>query len=481
MNPMEPSNVPVVHDEQEGIVEPSSHEVQNEENPSSSSEELKQEVPEAMEVKEAEESGFIASISRCVQKIVPPGGVLGSAFNLASSSIGAGILGLPSATNSSGLVMALLYLTVITMTTIFSLNCICIAAQRTQVRSFEGASRVLLGRWFEYFVAGVRAFHSLSGCVAYVISVGDIFSAIMDHSDDAPDFLKRTSGNRLLTSAVWLCIMLPLVIPKHIDSLRYFSTFAVTFMLYFVVVIIVHSCMNGLPDNVKDISVGKDDDASVVLFNSGNKAIEGLGVFMFAYVCQNNAYEVYWDMENPTQTRFTLAGAIGMGLCFVLYSMTAAFGYLDMGNGFDKSILLAYDPISEPAIMVAFVGVLSKLCASYALLSMSLRNPLYHSIGWDVDELPYWKHCAAVITLACCTLIMGLFIPNINTVLGFAGSITGGSLGFLLPALLVMYSGDFSWEKAGPLRYILTYVLLIVGVIGVVFGTCATIHATAVG
>ncbi|PWU83263.1 putative amino acid transporter [Trypanosoma cruzi] len=74
--------------------------------------------------------------------------------------------------------------------------------------------------------------------------------------------------------------MMPLVIPKHIDSLRHFSTFAVSFMIYFALVIVVHSCTHGLPDNIHKISVSKDDDAPVVLFNSGNKAIEGLGVFI---------------------------------------------------------------------------------------------------------------------------------------------------------------------------------------------------------
>ncbi|ORC86734.1 amino acid transporter [Trypanosoma theileri] len=124
-------------------------------------------------------NGILAALNRCVVTVIPPGGVLASAFNLASSSIGAGILGLPAATNKSGLVMALVYLAFITFFTIYSMNALGVAAQRTQIRSFEGVARALLGRWFAYFVAAVRAFHSLSGCVAYVISVGDIISTII--------------------------------------------------------------------------------------------------------------------------------------------------------------------------------------------------------------------------------------------------------------------------------------------------------------
>ncbi|KEG07874.1 amino acid transporter [Trypanosoma grayi] len=480
-DPAEKGNTAPLSDEQENDAEMTLQYTQYEGGGSGATPHVAGDSDKMPEQAEHEKDGILGLLKKCVVTIIPPGGIVASAFNLASSSLGAGILGLPAATNSSGLVMALLFLAIITFLTIFSMRCLGIAAQRTQIHTFEGVARVLLGRWFAYFAAGVRAFHAFSGCVAYVISVGDIFSSIMNNSASVPEFLKTTPGNRVLTSAVWLCIMVPLVIPKHIDSLRYFSTFAVTFMVYFVIVIVVHSCMNGLPENSHNISVGKDDDALVVLFNTGNKAIEGLGVFMFAYVCQINAYEVYWDMENPTLTRYTLAAGLGMMLCFVLYALTSVFGYLDFGREVTDSILLMYNPIGEPMIMVAFVGVLWKLCASYALLSMAFRNAIYHSIGWEADKLPYWKHIIAVLVFAVIMLLCGLFIPKIKIVLGFAGGITGGSLGFLLPALFVMYSGGFSWKKVGAFDYICTYILLLSGVVGIIFGTGATIYGTAVG
>ncbi|KAF8299624.1 hypothetical protein TcBrA4_0053450 [Trypanosoma cruzi] len=54
-----------------------------------------------------------------------------------------------------------------------------LAAQRSQIRTFEGVALALLGRGFALFAAGVRIFHGFSGCVAYVISVGDIFRNII--------------------------------------------------------------------------------------------------------------------------------------------------------------------------------------------------------------------------------------------------------------------------------------------------------------
>ncbi|KAF8291823.1 amino acid transporter [Trypanosoma cruzi] len=148
---------------------------------------------------------------------------------------------------------------------------------------------------------------------------------------------------------------------------------------------------------------------------------------------------------------------------------------MDFGRRVDGSILLMYDPLREPEVMVAYVGVLSKLCA-YSLLFMACRNAIYHIIGWDADELPYWKHCIAV-TILSTLFYFAACLSEDQTVLGFAGSITGGSLGFLLPALFAMYSGDWTWRKVGCVHYVCTYILLLSGVIGVVFGTGATIWA----
>lgn len=75
------------------------------------------------------------------------------------------------------------------------------------------------------------------------------------------------------------------------------------------------------------------------------------------------------------------------------------------------------------------------------------------------------------------TLLCGLFIPNINTVFGFAGSISGGFMAFIFPALFFMYSGGFCVERVGWFNYLCTYSILLVGVIGVIFGTGGTIYS----
>ncbi|CAJ1039626.1 putative Transmembrane amino acid transporter protein, partial [Leishmania shawi] len=95
-----------------------------------------------------------------------------------------------------------------------------------------------------------------------------------------------------------------------------------------------------------------------------------------------------------------------------------------------------------------------------------------------VDNIPFWQHLLVVLALSVTSLLCGLFIPNINTVFGFAGAISGGFIAFVFPALFIMYSGSFTVAQVGWFTYLNTYLLLICGVVGIVFGTIGTIYMT---
>ncbi|RNC33743.1 amino acid permease, partial [Trypanosoma cruzi] len=70
-------------------------------------------------------------LKRGLHRIIPYGGIISSGCNLASSSLGAGILALPYAFNTSGLAMALVYLVVVGLLTIYSFTLLGIAGKRT--------------------------------------------------------------------------------------------------------------------------------------------------------------------------------------------------------------------------------------------------------------------------------------------------------------------------------------------------------------
>lgn len=411
----------------------------------------------------------ITNVARVFNFFVPYGGLASSVFNLSSATLGAGIISTPSAFNLSGIAMSIVYLGLVLLGTVFSLYLLARVYEKTGCRTFSQAARQLLGPGADYLLATLLIVLCFGGSVSYVIATRTLLVPLLQQPG-SPAYLKTASGNRLMTAVIWLLLMLPLAIPKRINSLRYVSTFGVFFVAYFVVCMMVHSIQNGLRDPMT-----RDE---IVIVRTGNAALEGLGILMFALLSQINAMELMAEMRPFSVLRFTVYSAIAMTGCSVMYVLAGLFGYFDFGSRVTDSVLSLYDPVKDPYIAVGYAGIIVKICVAYALHMIPFRDAVYHLIHWNADTVPYWRHAMVMTAICTVALICGLFIPAINTVFGLMGSLAGAFIGMVAPSLFHMYCGRFTLREAGPLQYFGTYLLLIGGVVAIVFGTCTTIYST---
>lgn len=400
--------------------------------------------------------------------IVPYGGLLSSSFNMASATLGAGIISLPSGFNLSGIAMASFYLVLIMIGTIFSMSLIAHVLLRTGFKNYSMAARKLMGPGADYFLAALIIILCFGGSVAYIIATSTLLSPVLTSSSNP--YMSTTSANRVFTSLVWLVLMLPLVMLKRINSLRYFSSIGVIFIVYFVCCMVYHSATNGM----QNPAIKKE----LVVMRTGNAALEGLGVFLFAFMCQLNAFEIFLEQIHKTVFHFTLYATLSMSGCAILYFCAGFFGYLDFGAKVVDSVLVLYDPTQEPYIAVGYIGIIFKICIAFALHMIPMRDAIYHCLQWEAATTPYWKHALVMSVPTTAALLLGLFVPTLNTVLGLLGSFCGGIIGFVFPALMFMYCGQFSLRTTGWKMYFSTYLLLVGGVVAVVFGTSATIYST---
>ena len=399
--------------------------------------------------------------------IVPYGGLLSTGLNLASSSIGAGIIALPSAFNASGIIMALIYMVIIAYLTIYSYYLLGQVAERTGLRNYEQIVRALMGPGADYFLAFCMWFLSFGAEISYTTSLRDVLTAFLEDSDTTPAFFKHIWGQRLLTFIVWLCVMLPLSLPKEINTLRYFSFIAIMLIIYFVIAMVVHSARNGLKQHPRP---------EIKKFNTGNVAIGGLSTFVFAFMNQLNAMECAAELYKPSPIRLTMGASVGVLIVFILYLFAGLFGYLDFGPKVTGSALKMYNPVKDPLMGVGYGGILLKLCVGFGLHMIPVRQAVYHCVRVDVQNFAWWKNALVCMALAFLALVAGLFIPNINVVFGLVGGFSGGFIGFIYPSLMIMYAGNWTFSSVGWFHYFSTYFLLIVGVIGVVWGTASAIY-----
>ncbi|KAK7201929.1 amino acid permease 3 [Novymonas esmeraldas] len=408
------------------------------------------------------------AIYRFTEWLIPYGGVVSNCFSLGSVTLGGGIISMPSSFAMSGIIMSVIYLVVIMTVTVYTMTLLGYAMKATGCKTFEDLALVLFGRGWDYFVGFVLWLSCFGTAVAYISAVGSLITPILENAPGTPAYLKTTAGNRCITSLIWLVFMVPVIIPKRINSIRYVSAVGVTMVLYFVLTIIIHSSTNGMKKGMRD---------DMKYFTTGNQAVYGLSIFIFSFLCQAVTGSVYFEgRPKPSIKQLTIASAISMSVCMVLYILAGVFGYFDFAGKTQDSILYNFDPVHQPYMMVAYIGMLIKLCAAFAMNMIPCRNFTYHCLKWDLDTVPYWKHVIAVLLTAVVTLICGLFIPSINTALGLVGSLCGGFISFLFPAYFWMYCGNWSLKTVGIWHWLGTYFLVVAGVIAIVFGTISTVY-----
>eukprot|EP00796_Vickermania_ingenoplastis_P001538 gene1538-923_t len=303
--------------------------------------------------------------------IISHGGTIANVYTLASATLGAGIVSVPSGFQSSGIVVSTVLLLVVYLCTVYSIRLLALAKDQTGLRSYEEMARGLLGRGWDYFTAALMFLFCWGTCVGYVISVQDLLTPILaDPTQDG--FLQSQTCLRLLTSGVWLLGMLTLSLPKEINSLRYASTVGVTMIIFFVICMVVHSFQNGLKNGV---------NPDLKLVNSGMHGVDGLSLFIFAFICQVNVFEIYNEMSRPSPGRLTRDSFISMGLVALLNWMSGFFGYCDFGDeGVQSSILLMYKPREEIIFAIAYIGVCIKLCVGFAICMQPSRDAVYYCL-----------------------------------------------------------------------------------------------------
>lgn len=400
-----------------------------------------------------------------VARLIPAGSALAASVNLISTSLGAGIVGMPAGFGCTGIFMGIFYLICVSAETAYSMGLVVQASEITGCQTYEELARRLFHDKANYFVGAIRILNTLGGTVVFVVLIRDLSSPIVTGMSNVPEFFKGAVGLRIIQAILFLIFMLPLVIPRYINAMRYISAIGLTFILYLCIVIIVHC--------ISDDFAGAGNTQVAV---GGNIALKGLGIFIFAFMCQINCLEIYYELADRNIATFRWCCWISMFICGSVYIAAGLFGYLDFGATVNGSILLEYDPLKNVGILICYIGVFIKICASFSLLSFACRSALFPMFGWNPKTVVWYKHVLGSVALALINLILGIFVPNVSLAFSFVGGFCGGIIGFIMPALFIMYAGNWSLKTVGFLNWFFTYVVLCAGVVSIVFGTASAIY-----
>ncbi|KAI9025996.1 transmembrane amino acid transporter protein-domain-containing protein [Phycomyces nitens] len=379
-------------------------------------------------------------------------------FNVVCVVAGTGTLGLPFALRQGGWIGLLIlflswifsvYTGVILIRSLYSKD-----KRLTSYQEVAEASFGAIGGWVAFFFTAV----TLVGVpVLYLLLAGQNLHSV----------LKGTSGE--LTFPIWVIICavlvtLPFVCFRSLKEIGFLSTFGVlsTTVVIFIVLAVAVREQGSLGD--------KHHDA--VIWDQFPIALSSIA-FSFG---GNPVYaHVEAGMRRPQDWNKVVTA--GLTTCVVLYFLTAVPGYYVYGI---DALSPIYDNLPEGGAKIASVIIITVhvLLATPILLTsfaLDLEKMFRISTGKFSPKIERALCSAMRLGLMVIITVIAIYVPFFGDFMSLLGAFSNCALIFIFPVIfyfkLTGFRGKAWWE------YILAFFTVLLGVVGLIFGTISACQA----
>ncbi|KAL0969040.1 hypothetical protein UPYG_G00221900 [Umbra pygmaea] len=248
---------------------------------------------------------------------------------------------------------------------------------------------------------------------------------------------------RTLLVLVTVCVVLPLALLTKIGFLGYSSSLAFLFMLFFTVVVVVKkwSIPCPLPSNVTitHISNTSESECTPKLIVLSSKSAYSIPIMAFSFLCHTAVLPIYSELDRPSRSRMQNVTNVSISLSFMLYLISALFGYLTFYGHVETELLLGYAHYLPRDVLVMAVRLA-------ILVAVLLTVPLIHFPARKVfvvlfcgDGAFSWAHhILSTLLILSVALLLAIFAPDFKNVFGVVGSTTSTCLLFVFPGVFYL-------------------------------------------
>ncbi|XP_043829681.1 sodium-coupled neutral amino acid transporter 5 isoform X2 [Dromiciops gliroides] len=274
-----------------------------------------------------------------------------SMFNLSNAIMGSGILGLAYAMANTGILLFLALLLCMALLSAYSIHLLLTCAGFVGIRAYEELGRRAFGTYGKVAAAGVICLHNIGAMSSYLYIIKSELPLVIGTFLDskATDSSWFLDGNVLII-LVSIGIILPLALMRHLGYLGYTSGLSLTCMVFFLASVIYKKFSIQCPLTVGNSSLGPakglNDTCEVQFFTINSQTAYTIPILAFAFVCHPEVLPIYTELRRPSQRRMQAVANMSIGAMFLMYGLTATFGYLTF-----------FDPPSYPAAPVPNQGL----------------------------------------------------------------------------------------------------------------------------
>ncbi|XP_014066203.1 probable sodium-coupled neutral amino acid transporter 6 [Salmo salar] len=369
-----------------------------------------------------------------------------SVFNLMNAIMGSGILGLAYTMANTGIVGFCILLLLVSSLAAYSIHLLLKLCDHTGITSYEDLGGRALQKPGKVLVGVTILIQNIGAMSSYMFILKTELPAAI-----ASFLSPETSGGawyedgKTLLILVTVCVVLPLALLPKIGFLGYTSSLAFLFILFFTVVVVVKKSAIPcpLPSNVtlsiNQISNSSESECTPKLFVISSKSAYTIPTLAFSFLCHTAVLPIYSEMDRPSKKRMQNVTNVSISLSFLLYLVSALFGYLTFYSHVDSELLLSYDTYLPRDVLVMAVRLA-------ILLAVLLTVPLIHfparkamSVLFCGDRPLSWVyHIFSTLLILTMVMLLAILVPDIRNVFGVVGSTTSTCLLFVFPGIFYL-------------------------------------------
>ncbi|RWR78988.1 Amino acid transporter [Cinnamomum micranthum f. kanehirae] len=377
----------------------------------------------------------------------PSGGasVSGAVFNLSTSIIGAGIMSIPATLKVLGVVPAVLLIFFIAFLCDVSTEFLLRYTQSGNSMTYAGVMAESFGK-FGSRVLQICIMITTMGClIIYLIIIGDVLSGSKAEGTVHLGVLQEWFGVHwwnsravvLLFTALF--VMLPLLLLRRVESLRFSSFISVLLAVVFVVIssaTAIYALFKGTTKNPRLLPDLTGDVSFFDLFTA-------VPVIVTAFTFHFNVHPISAEIKNHSD--MTKAVRISLALCAFIYAAIGFFGYLLFGDSTMADILSNFDrnsgtPLGQFLDDTVRLSYAIHLMLVFPLINFSLRINLDGLLFPKSMPLPSNTTRFVVLTgfLLGLVYLVAIAIPSIWSFFQFLGSTSAVCIAFVFPGAIVL-------------------------------------------
>ncbi|XP_018581078.1 sodium-coupled neutral amino acid transporter 3-like isoform X2 [Scleropages formosus] len=368
-----------------------------------------------------------------------------SVFNLSNAIMGSGILGLAYAMSNTGIILFTVLLTCIAVLSSYSIHLLLKSAGVVGIRAYEQLGYRAFGHPGKVAAACIITIHNIGTMSSYLFIVKSelplVIQAFLGLSSKSGQWYLQGDYLIIIVSIVFI---LPLAVMRHLGYLGYTSGFSLSCMMFFLISVIYKKFNIPCPleteifTNHSDNST-TEDICEAKLFTINQEAAYTIPILAFAFVCHPEVLPIYTELREPTRRRMQNVANISIVAMFVMYFLTAVFGYLTFYATVEAELLHTYiqvDPL-DTVILCVRLAVLMAVTLTVPVVLFPIRRAVQQLL---CPEKPF--HWARHIGIAVCFLflvnLLVIYVPNIRDIFGLIGATSAPSLIFILPGIFYL-------------------------------------------